>query len=93
MYPEFYNLGTLFVWGIPIQVIYAAVIVAFTVYLLNRTRMGRHIYAVGGNRKRPALPASTTARSSSSPTATPACWRASAGGAGSAHVLRPAHSR
>ncbi|MGI6695526.1 MAG: ABC transporter permease [Christensenellales bacterium] len=51
MYPEFYNLGTAFVLGIPIQVIYAAVIVIFTIYLLNRTRMGRHIYAVGGNRE------------------------------------------
>ena len=51
MYPEFYNLGTLFVWGIPIQVIYAVVIVAFSIYLLNRTKMGRHIYAVGGNRE------------------------------------------
>ena len=51
MYPEFYNLGTLFIRGVPIQVIYAAVIILFTVYLLNRTRMGRHIYAVGGNRE------------------------------------------
>lgn len=51
MYPEFYNLGTLFVWGIPIQVIYAVVIMFFTVYLLNLSRMGRHIYAVGGNRE------------------------------------------
>ncbi len=51
MYPEFYNLGTLFVWGIPIQVIYAVVIILFTTYVLNRTRMGRHIFAVGGNRE------------------------------------------
>lgn len=51
MYPEFYNLGTLFIRGVPIQVIYAVVIIIFTVYLLNRTRMGRHIYAVGGNRE------------------------------------------
>ncbi|NLD51776.1 MAG: ABC transporter permease [Clostridiales bacterium] len=51
MYPEFYNLGTLFVWGIPIQVIYALVIIVFTTYVLNRTRMGRHIFAVGGNRE------------------------------------------
>ena len=51
MYPEFYNLGTAFVLGIPIQVIYAVVIMLFTIFLLNRTKMGRHIYAVGGNRE------------------------------------------
>ena len=51
MYPEFYNMCTLFIRVVPIQVIYAAVIILFTVYLLNRTRMGRHIYAVGGNRE------------------------------------------
>jgi len=51
MIPEFYQLGTAFVWGIPIQVIYAAVIILITAYILNITRMGRHIYAVGGNRE------------------------------------------
>jgi ribose transport system permease protein len=51
MIPEFYMLGTAFVWGIPVQVIYAAVILLVTAYLLNRTRLGRHIYAVGGNRE------------------------------------------
>ena len=51
MIPEFYQLGTAFVWGIPVQVIYAVVLVLITAYLLNRTRLGRHIYAVGGNRE------------------------------------------
>ncbi len=45
----FNSIGTAYVGAIPIQVIYVVVIVAVTALILNRTQLGRHIYAVGGN--------------------------------------------
>lgn len=46
----FEGIGTSFVWRVPIAAIY--VVIAFIILwmLLNRTRFGRHIYAVGSNR-------------------------------------------
>ena len=48
--PTFSFIGTGYVFGIPIHVIFIAVIVAITGLILTRTQFGRHIYAVGGNR-------------------------------------------
>ena len=45
----FNNLGIGFVAGIPLPVIYTAVLVILVSLFLNKTRMGRYIYAVGGN--------------------------------------------
>ncbi|MGI6084790.1 MAG: ABC transporter permease, partial [Acetivibrionales bacterium] len=34
---------------IPLPIIYSTVLIIFVLILLNRTRFGRHVYAVGGN--------------------------------------------
>lgn len=48
---EIYNfVGTGYVFGIPIHVIFIIAIVAIAGFIINRTRFGRNIYAVGGNR-------------------------------------------
>lgn len=39
------------IWGLPVPVIVAAVIVACIWLLLSRTRVGRYFYALGGNRE------------------------------------------
>lgn len=46
---QFIALGRLF--GIPVQVIIMAVVVAAAAFLIHRTVVGRHILAVGGNEK------------------------------------------
>ena len=52
-----YQLGTFTVWGqgqvlgIPTPVIFLIAITVFTWYLLNHSRLGRYIYAVGGNQE------------------------------------------
>jgi ribose transport system permease protein len=51
MADEFNFIGSGFVGGIPVPVLYSVFLVAVTAYILNRTRLGRHIYAVGGNRE------------------------------------------
>ncbi|MBR2802693.1 MAG: ABC transporter permease [Erysipelotrichaceae bacterium] len=49
---SFIFLGTGFVGGIiPMPLVYLAVILLFVWYVLNRTKLGRHIYATGGNEK------------------------------------------
>lgn len=45
----FYEIGGGYVGGIPIPVIIAAVVFAICWYVLNHTRMGRYVYAIGGN--------------------------------------------
>jgi rhamnose transport system permease protein len=48
--PESYlNLATNKVLGLPLLIVYAAVIVAITAYLLKRSRGGRQLYAIGSN--------------------------------------------
>jgi rhamnose transport system permease protein len=48
--PEAYlNLATNKVLGLPLLIVYAAVIVAITAYLLKRSRGGRQLYAIGSN--------------------------------------------
>lgn len=37
--------------GVPIFVVYTALIFVFMYFILDRTRFGRHLYAVGGNRQ------------------------------------------
>ena len=49
---SFIFLGAGFLGGVvPMPLVYLAVILVFVWYILNRTRLGRHIYAVGGNEK------------------------------------------
>ena len=45
----FTNLGTGWILGIPMPVWISAIIVALAILLTERTRFGRHIYAIGGN--------------------------------------------
>lgn len=45
----FYEIGGGYVAGIPIPVLIAAVVFAVCWYVLNYTRTGRYVYAVGGN--------------------------------------------
>ncbi|MHB8073256.1 ABC transporter permease [Desulfosporosinus fructosivorans] len=47
--PNFIFLGAGHVLGIPVPIIILAVVAILTHFLLNNTRLGRHIYAVGGN--------------------------------------------
>ena len=49
---NFIFLGTGFVANvIPMPLVYLFVILVFVWYILNRTKLGRHIYATGGNEK------------------------------------------
>ncbi len=48
----FVKIGTGYVFGvIPLPVIYMAVLIALFVFLLNKTRFGVYVYAIGGNRE------------------------------------------
>lgn len=48
----FTNLGTGYVLGVvPLPVVYMLVVFVIVFIILNKTRLGRHIYAVGGNEK------------------------------------------
>jgi ribose transport system permease protein len=49
--PEFGFLGTGFVLGVPMPVWIMAALTAVFVVVAQRTRFGRHIYAVGGNER------------------------------------------
>ncbi|MDP2295073.1 MAG: ABC transporter permease [Pseudolabrys sp.] len=46
---EFRFIGAGFVWGIPVPVIVAAALLAALHFLLQKTILGRAIYAIGGN--------------------------------------------
>jgi len=46
---EFNNLGIGFLWGIPLPVVYTIFWIIVVAIFMNKTRMGRYIYAVGGN--------------------------------------------
>lgn len=48
---NFIRIGTGFILGIPLPLYYLIIILGFSWYILNQTRLGRHIYAVGGNTK------------------------------------------
>ena len=47
--PFFKSIAAAYVGPIPIQVIYIVIVVAITAIILNRTQLGRHILATGGN--------------------------------------------
>lgn len=46
---KFNNLGIGFLGSVPLPVIYTVVMIILVFLFLNKTRMGRYIYAVGGN--------------------------------------------
>lgn len=49
---NFINLGTGYLLGIiPLPVIYLLIVLLIVWLIMNRTELGRHIYAVGGNEK------------------------------------------
>ena len=47
--PEFRWIGTGDLFGIPMPVVIFAVVFLVSVWVLNATRFGRHVYAAGGN--------------------------------------------
>ncbi|KAA0691942.1 ABC transporter permease [Neorhizobium sp. P12A] len=47
--PEFRWMGTGHVFGVPAPIIVLLVVFAVSWWVLNKTRYGRHVYAVGGN--------------------------------------------
>ena len=49
--PAFGFLGKSYIAGIPVPVIILAIVIFAISVLLNKTSMGRHIYAIGGNRE------------------------------------------
>lgn len=46
---SFNFIGSGYVFGIPMPVIYFIVLFVITLIILNRTKLGRYIYAIGGN--------------------------------------------
>ncbi len=48
--PSYTFLGTGKVFGIPIQLFMIIAVVAVSSFILNRTQLGKHIYATGGNK-------------------------------------------
>ena len=63
--------------SLPIAFLLVALVVALTWFLLNRTMLGRSIYALGGARNRRYASASTWCGCSTSSMLTSACCRAS----------------
>ena len=49
MSPEFNFIGSGHIGPIPMPVIYLIVLIIVCVFIMNKTKLGRHIYAVGGN--------------------------------------------
>ncbi|PLR79825.1 ribose ABC transporter permease [Bacillus canaveralius] len=47
--PNFTFIGTGYFLSIPVPIIIMIIVLAFGFYLMNRTRFGRYIYAIGGN--------------------------------------------
>jgi ribose transport system permease protein len=48
---NFINVGTGYIGSVPLPVIYMAAIVLGIFLILNKTTLGRHIYAIGGNER------------------------------------------
>ncbi len=48
---NFYALGNGYIGVLPVPVIIMVICLLITSYVLNRTRFGRHVYAIGGNRE------------------------------------------
>lgn len=51
MNPQFTNIGTGYLGPIPLPIIYTLVFFVIVSLVLNKTKFGRHVYAVGGNRE------------------------------------------
>jgi ribose transport system permease protein len=51
MDPAFTNVGSGYLWFLPLPVLYMAALVAIFVVVLNQTKFGTYIYAIGGNRE------------------------------------------
>ena len=49
--PFFTGIGSGYLWVFPLPVIYMVVLIAIFVVLLNRTKFGTYVYAIGGNRE------------------------------------------
>lgn len=51
MNPAFTNIGSGYLWVFPLPVLYMVALVVIFVVVLNRTKFGTYIYAIGGNRE------------------------------------------
>lgn len=51
MDPTFTGVGSGYIWVVPLPVLYMVALIAIFVVLLNRTKFGTYIYAIGGNRE------------------------------------------
>jgi ribose transport system permease protein len=51
MDPAFTNVGSGYLWVFPLPVLYMFVLIVLFVVLLNHTKFGTYIYAIGGNRE------------------------------------------
>jgi ribose transport system permease protein len=51
MDPTFTGVGSGYLWVFPLPVLYMVALIAIFVVLLNRTKFGTYIYAIGGNRE------------------------------------------
>ena len=51
MSDDFNNIGSGYLGNIPLPVVYLVVILIACVLIMNKTKLGRYIYAVGGNRE------------------------------------------
>jgi galactofuranose transport system permease protein len=60
--PEFQVIGLGRLFGLPVQVILMAVIVALAAYALRRTTFGRQVLAIGGNERAARLSGIATSR-------------------------------
>jgi galactofuranose transport system permease protein len=60
--PEFQVIGLGRVFGLPVQVILMALIVAIATWVLRRTTFGRQVLAIGGNERAARLSGIATAR-------------------------------
>jgi ribose transport system permease protein len=51
MSPAFTNIGSGYLWVFPLPVLYMVALIVIFVVVLNRTKFGTYIYAIGGNRE------------------------------------------
>jgi ribose transport system permease protein len=51
MDPVFTAIGSGYLWVFPLPVLYMVVLITVFVVLMNRTKFGTYVYAIGGNRK------------------------------------------
>jgi ribose transport system permease protein len=51
MDPTFTGVGSAYLWVFPAPVLYMVALIVIFVVLLNRTKFGTYIYAIGGNRE------------------------------------------